>query len=180
MNVEINAKKNVDGDEAEIQGATLHEDKHWLGVSVHRRLLVMAAIMECVRRPTLLVNHMEVILGKIGYCFSFQPCLRSYLQECYTWLEDRRRRGARWGRVPRVAREELLACAIMMPQAQSFLDAEWCCRLECYDAAPGGHGRAWAVLPSDIIAEAARWSDAKIGVTDLRSPYGISLDEAGK
>eukprot|EP00972_Heterocapsa_arctica_P001512 218515-Heterocapsa_arctica.AAC.1 len=39
---------------------------------------------------------------------------------------------------------EVLVCCILMPLMQHNLDSPYCERLESYDAAPGGHGRAWA------------------------------------
>eukprot|EP00972_Heterocapsa_arctica_P066166 9761384-Heterocapsa_arctica.AAC.1 len=73
-----------------------------------------------------------------------------------------------------------------MPLMQHNLDSPYCERLECYDAVPGGHGRAWARFPSETIQEIARWSDQRMyytmhavgGTPNLQ--YGVQLDKLGR
>ena len=76
--------------------------------------------------------------------------------------------------------------AVLLPLAQRDLRAPFHPRMECYDAAPGGHGRAWASFSPDLIAEDARWSDQKTPYTGLAGKggsfgdFGPQLDEFGR
>ena len=170
MGVEINAKKNVDADEAEIQGAELHPDRHTLGVSVRRRVLVMAAVLSSLGRPWLQLGLVESLVGRLNYCLSFQPCIRSLLCQTYRWITRVRGSGAAGARVSKELREELFMAAILLPHASTNLDSPWCSRVERFDACPGGHGRAYGRLTGSEVASIARWPDAKVGVTSLSSP----------
>eukprot|EP00972_Heterocapsa_arctica_P096295 14207099-Heterocapsa_arctica.AAC.1 len=67
-----------------------------------------------------------------------------------------------------------------MPFAQVDLDAEWCNRLEMSDASPGGHGRAWACFPTDLISHVARHADSKAPYTCLNLEHGIEVDEQNR
>eukprot|EP00972_Heterocapsa_arctica_P076319 11259259-Heterocapsa_arctica.AAC.1 len=71
---------------------------------------------------------------------TFNPCLRSIIQETYKWFEYHRNAGS--GRAPLwpSVRGELAMMAIMVPVMASWLDAEWSGRVETSDAAPGGLG----------------------------------------
>eukprot|EP00972_Heterocapsa_arctica_P037517 5524037-Heterocapsa_arctica.AAC.1 len=59
--------------------------------------------------------------------------------------------GPLWGK--------LAMMAIMVPVLASWLDAEWSGRVETSDAAPCGHGRAWATFPQDTALVLARFAD---------------------
>lgn len=49
--------------------------------------------------------------------------------------------------------------------------------MECFDAAPGGHGRAYCQFSEETIAELARWSMTKKCVyVWLSLKYGIAVD----
>ena len=180
IGVELNVKKNVDAAEAEIQGATLHPLDHWLGVSVERRVVVMAAVLEVIGSRCLGLSQVEALVGRLQYCLSFQPCLRCLLSSVYDWIALLRSSGRKAAVLPQRAREELFLAALVLPLACANLDAPWCRRVECYDACPGGHGRAYTDLDEDLVSKAARWSEAKVGITDLSSPYGLDLDDAGR
>ena len=75
---------------------------------------------------------------------------------------------------------ELAVSALLAPLKQADLRAPYCQRLECVDAAPGGHGRAWARFDADLIHEVCRLSDGPGAPTSLYSEYGIDLDKQGR
>eukprot|EP00974_Lingulodinium_polyedra_P030620 2948380-Lingulodinium_polyedra.AAC.1 len=65
-----------------------------------------------------------------------------------------------------------------MPAAMSWVGAPWACRVEAADAAPGGHGRAWAEFPVEVVAALSRASDTKGGYTHLGMEEGELLEAA--
>eukprot|EP00972_Heterocapsa_arctica_P047090 6947991-Heterocapsa_arctica.AAC.1 len=78
---------------------------------------------------------------------------------------------------------ELLVSAILVPLASHDLDSEYCSRVAMYDAAPGGHGRAWTTVPLSSVTEMAQAADGKMPMTGLAGapglslPYGVPVDE---
>lgn len=129
-------------------------------------------------RTTAPGKSLERVIGKVGFCHGYQPCLRSLFQEVYRLRKVMEDEGARCIRLTRRAREELLMAAVTMPLAVSQLDCEWSPLLECFDAALGGHGRAYCRFPEETIAELARWSMTKKGVyVGLSLKYGIAVGE---
>ncbi|CAE8649552.1 unnamed protein product [Polarella glacialis] len=63
-----------------------------------------------------------------------------------------------------------------MPLLKADLDSPWCDRLELSDAAPGGHGRAWARFPEGVIIDIARYADVRKVHTSLNTEFGIEVD----
>jgi len=126
------------------------------------------------------VKQLEVILGRFGFVHGFQPCLRSIFMVSYQWIATRKSEGRRGGLLPQSVRDEVLLAGLMLPHACCSLDAPWCPRLECFDAAPGGHGRAWSTFNAEVVAEVARWADAKVARTYLLPGSGIEEDVNGR
>eukprot|EP00974_Lingulodinium_polyedra_P043056 4133754-Lingulodinium_polyedra.AAC.1 len=58
---------------------------------------------------------------------------------------------------------------------QVDLAAEWCANVEANDASPGGHGRAWAELPTHEVVGIARHC-IRGTPSDLVTPAGIPVD----
>jgi len=177
----VNEKKRVDGDgDAEIQGYALHPTRHWLGVSIEKRLLIAGAALDLMGQPQPRVQAVESVTGKFGFCHSVVPACRNIFCHIYPWCIGNREEknwtapwtSGAWG--------EIAMSVIMLPMCCCDLDAEWKTRLETSDAAPGGHGRAYAQVPKDTIKEMARWSDQRTPYTNLSSDIGIDLGEDGK
>ena len=59
---------------------------------------------------------------------------------------------------------------VLVPFLQFSLKAPWASRLECSDAAPGGHGRAWTWMPQMTIRKAAQAAETKGFATYLQMP----------
>ena len=180
VGVEINTKKNVDRGQAEIQGVTLEPRTHLLGASVERRVRLMASAFLFSGRRWGSVKQLEVLLGRFGFVHGFQPCLRSIFMDCYSWIATRKSEGRRGGLLPQSVRDEVLLAGLLLPHASCSLDAPWCPRLECFDAAPGGHGRAWSTFDTEVVAEVARWADSKSARTYLFPGPGIEENAHGR
>ena len=69
---------------------------------------------------------------------------------------------------------------VLIPFLEVDLRAAWSSRVEASDAAPGGHGRAWTNMESELVSEVARLSSHKGVYTNLRTEFGVSLDEQGQ
>ena len=69
-----------------------------------------------------------------------------------------------------------MMAAFLLPLCVSDLDSDWRSRVECSDAAPGGHGRAWACFPESSVHDIARLSECKVPYTSLQKEFGIDLD----
>ena len=70
--------------------------------------------------------------------------------------------------------------AFQLPLCISDLDSDWCSSVECSDAAPGGHGRAWACFPESVVRDIARLSECKVPYTSLQTEFAIELDAHNK
>ena len=147
---------------------------------MERRVVVMALCLRAALRPQATRQGIESVVGKLNFCFGFSPHLRSVLFDVYHWIEKTKEKNLRVAPLWHSVRGELLVAAIMLPAAQTCLDAPWCPRAECMDAAPGGHGRAWARLPQEVVEEMARWGDQRLPATNLHSEAGICLDDEGR
>ena len=66
------------------------------------------------------------------------------------------------------------------------LDDEFSRRVECYDAAPGGHGRAWQNFEKGLVQEMGRWADQRAPYTGMADEKmtgmvgGVRVDDEGK
>ncbi|CAE8732571.1 unnamed protein product, partial [Polarella glacialis] len=176
LNIEVNVKKNVNGEEAEIQGAVLHEREHWLGASRKRRGDALWAVLYVLSLRKVPVKVIERLGGKLSYIMMFAPHSRCLFQEVYAWLDWYRVRGVNYARLWPVVWTELLAAAFWMPLLEADLDSPWCDRLELSDAAPGGHGRAGARFPEGVIIDIARYADVRKVHTSLNTEFGIEVD----
>ena len=176
------AKKrgNADDPLCELQGAFLHQNEHWLGTSLQRRCSLVCATLYVLGRVRVCVQFVERLVGKHGYCQSFNSCTRSTFQQVYRWIQDHRAQRRAFGALDAAAWSELLMSTILLVDMQTELDVPWCPRVECYDAAPGGHGRAWSCLSLDVVREMARLSDCKYPHTCLHKEHGVELDSEGK
>ena len=121
------------------------------------------------------VTLLERILGKFEFSFGIQPCLRSIFDHVYRWRDALLTQGKKTGVLTGAAREELLVAAFLLVHARVCLDAPWCGRVECFDAAPGGHGRAYCQVPPSEAAEMGKYSEAKTAHPFLRD-VGVNLD----
>lgn len=161
-----------------MQGARIDGLRHWLGTSRERRLLCLAAILWLLGRDVVWVKDVERVVGKLSYCMSFRSCCRSVL--VYVWMVGHAHMRKQPQALSPAAWYELLLAALALPLMQHDLSADWCCRSEACDAAPGGHGRAWAHLPLPVIQEMARWADTKAVRTNIPTEFGIEVDDADK
>ena len=181
VGVEVHPEKiiNRKGGE-EFQGAVIHPDFHWLGASYQRRVEAMAATLGVLGQRRPLVKAVERLVGKVSYCQAFCPPSRSVFEGVYEWLVHQRAvNAARSELWPRVW-AELFMAAMLLPVTCSELDVEWCERLECTDAAPGGHGRAWASVPVSTVRSIAQLADCKAPHTSLHKEFGLDLDHEYK
>lgn len=177
--VEEHKKKAVEGAKREeVQGAMVDGVAGWVGVSYQKRLSILEAGLHLIvqRRP--LVGAVDRWVGKLSYALSFRACARSILQDIYTWLDVHRNRSKRAYLWPSVRSEMMMAC-ILLPFMQIDLRAQWSARVECSDAAPGGHGRAWTSYPSGLVSEISRLCTNKGIYTNIRTEHGVELNEEG-
>ena len=184
IGVEINQRKNVDGAEAEIQGAVIHSRHHWLGASVARRIGTAAATVHALLRPTIAKKTIERLVGLHGYAHTFRSELRSLFATVY--YKDPFNTGGR--PPPRHEPQpwhpdavlEMQLSVIMLPMASHALDAPWTLRVGCYDANPGGHGLAWGSYSEALVSGIARRVDQRAPETNLESEFGISVDHQSR
>jgi len=172
-------KKAVVGSTCEeVQGAMVDGIGGWVGVSRQKRMSVLEAGLYLVSQRRPLVGAVDRWIGKFSFALGFRSCARSILQDEYSWLDIHRKGSKRAWLWPAVRNEMIMAC-ILLPFLQTNLRAQWCSRVECSDAAPGGHGRAWATLPVDLVAEAARLCTNKGVYTNISTEYGVELNSDG-
>ena len=177
--VEEHTKKAVEGAKREeVQGAMIDGVAGWVGVSYQKRLAILEAGIHLIAQQRPLVGAVDRWVGKLSYALSFRSCARSILQDIYTWLDQHRNRCKRAYLWPSVRSEILMAC-ILLPFMQIDLRAPWNTRVECSDAAPGGHGRAWTAYPEGLVSEAARLCTNKGIYTNIHIQHGVELTEEG-
>ena len=180
LGVPVHHGKSVDGGSGEFQGTEVHPTEHWLGTTRRRRLDLFAATLALLGQQLVYRKDVERLVGKHGFCQSYRPCLRSTFSQVYVWLERLPLQGRKPVAWCPSAWHEVLMSAILLPFAEQDLDAGWCPRVECTDAAPGGHGRAWATLPLDSVQHIARWADHRAPYTTLGDGFGVDVDVEGR
>ena len=126
-----------------------------------RRVQLMSAALWMTRLRVDGVKLVERILGKFEFCFGFQPCLRALFDHVYRWRDDCLKANVKTCALTPAAREEIMVAALLLPHARVGLDSPWCGRVEAFDAAPGGHGRDYAYVSPEEVAELSRYSEAK-------------------
>ena len=173
-------KKAVEGvSKEEIQGVMVDGVRGCLGVSLQKRGILFEAGMYLLAQQRPLVGEVDRWLGKLSFALSFKACARAVLQDIYTWLAEHRGKSIRARLWPSV-RAEIVVSMALIPFLEVDLRAAWSSRVEASDAAPGGHGRAWANMESGLVSEVARLSSHKGVYTNLRTEFGVSLDEQGQ
>ena len=110
---------------------------------------------------------------------SFNTFTRSLFEAVYVWLQEQPP-GVYVGCLSPDAWFELFVAACLLGEMDTDLNAEYCTRVECYDASPGGHGRAWTQLNHATVVRVARLADTKFPYTNLSLRYGVELTSAGK
>jgi len=123
---------------------------------------------------------LERLIGKHGFMHSARPSLRSVFGETYQWLDEQRRCQARLVELPAVVWEELLLSTLLIPYAQFDLSSPWSTRVEATDSSMTGLGRAFTVMPEEVVRTLARYSATKGVYTNLKLPWGVGLDKEGK
>lgn len=177
--VEEHVKKAVEGvRREEVQGAMIDGVEGWVGVSHQKRTSILEAGLLLISQRRPLVGAVDRWVGKLSFALGFRACARSILQDVYAWLDQHRNRSKRAQLWPSVVSEIIIAC-IMLPFLQTDLRAPWCTRVECSDAAPGGHGRAWAYFPTSLVAEASRLCTNKGAYTNISTEFGIEMNADG-
>ena len=173
-------KKAVEGvSKEEIQGVMVDGVRGCLGVSLQKRGILFEAGMYLLAQQRPLVGEVDRWLGKLSFALSFKACARAVLQDIYTWLAEHRGKSIRARLWPSV-RAEIVVSMVLIPFLEVDLRAAWSSRVEASDAAPGGHGRAWTNMESELVSEVARLSSHKGVYTNLRTEFGVSLDEQGQ
>lgn len=175
LDVPINEKKSGACGSEEVQACVLHPRDHRLGAGWKRRRELMAATFELLSMRMPSVHSVERLVGKLSYVHAFAPSCRSIFAEVYKWLERYREKKARRAPWCPEAWGELMASAWLAPTMCSWLGSAWRRRIECSDAAPGGHGLAWADFPPEAVAALAR-----VAETSLRLPCGVLLGGDGR
>ena len=154
--VEEHVKKAVEGvHREEVQGAMIDGVEGWVGVSHQKRASIFGGSALLISQLRPLVGAVDRWVGELSFALGFRTCARSVLQDVYAWLDQHRNKSKRALLWPSVVSEIIIAY-ILLPFLQTNLRAPWCTRVECSDAAPGGHGRAWAYFPTSLVAEASR------------------------
>jgi len=174
----------VDGEaNVEFQAAQVHETQHWLGTTVRRRWLHLHASLAVLGQHRVHSKALERLIGKGSYIDSFRPCLRSLRSAQYVEVAAFAEKPD-WMELSCDCWGELLISALLVPLAQQSLSSTWCRRIECYDAAPGGHGRSWRMFDEADVRSIAGFADQAPPHTVLgnRDGYvgGVPVDEKGK
>eukprot|EP00971_Amphidinium_carterae_P115155 2280884-Amphidinium_carterae.1 len=160
--IPIHHGKTVQGDTGEFQGATVEGSQHDLGVSHRKRALLFAATLHFLSRRCVTKFDVQRMVGKHAFVHSFRPSCRSIFSHCYTFLQALDGVPARQSVVlPGLVWEEFVVSCILLPLMVVPLSVPWNCRLMCSDAAPGGHGLAWAAISSADAAQLGRLADMK-------------------
>ena len=171
--VEPHPNKIVDAAEGEeIQGVYVDPERHWLGVSLEKRGLLMRFIWRLLGQTCPRVCEVDRAVGKLGFAMSFNMLTRSVLTQTFKWLSTFRGKSKRAFWWPAV-HQELVQGMLMIPFMQFNLSQTWTCRVEAADASPGGHGRAWTHFPEQLVRDLCRLSDHKGAYTNLGLDFGI-------
>jgi hypothetical protein len=142
----------------------------------------IGAILTLAAQTHITNSDLERAVGFVSYDFMFRTCCRSVFQQVFVDMHAAgTSRKAAFVSRSWVAESwlELVLSAVLLPLGRHNLDAHWACRVEAYDASPGGHGRAWTTYPTDTVAQMARWCDQHSPATHLQGAFGIDVDSSG-
>ena len=162
---------------AEVQGAVVHGNELWLGVSREKRALLMESGLWLVAQRRPLVKSIERWVGKLAFCQQFRVCTRATLDSTYMWMDHNRRAKRRRAVLWPAVRAEMLLAMLEVPAMYADLRSTWCPRVEASDASPGGHGRAWAWFDTEKVSFIGRACEGKGVYTNLEMPYGLEAPE---
>lgn len=145
-------RKAVDeGEFEDIQGALLHPTRHGMGLAPDKLAALMFGALQVTlcRHPAR--QSCERVVRKCSHVHCFRPCLRSSFQMMHRALHDARAR------------------------RESRLDfqAPWARRVVCSDAAPGGHGLAYAFLDERTVVDWGRVASHRGDYTSLLGEVGL-------
>jgi len=180
-NIPLNVSKSVDfGEGSEFQGTVIDPDAHWIGVALEKRGLLFAAGLAASAQKTIAPLVVHRLAGKHGYVSSYRPGGRAFLDRTHSFLADTSASRYCVGEFDPFVWLELLTVTLFLPFQQTALDAPFCSRLECYDASPGGHGRAWCYYRENLVQDVCRYADQKAAYVSLALPFGIEVDDEEK
>ena len=178
--VNPNEKKAVNLAEGEeVQGLYVDAFEHWVGVKIETRgagALFQAAFY-LLRQSRVLVGDLERLVGKLGFCHSCRPPMRSLFSSTYRWLEVARAHKIKHADWEDQVWLEVFSATMLLPYCQFNMSAPYSKRVECSDASMTGIGRAWTAMPTDLIQLMAQLSDHNGVYTNLSLPYGIGLTD---
>lgn len=120
-----------------MQGYFVHEDDHWVGVSMQKRRKLFQATWYLLSQHVVLIGDVDRLVGKFGFVHSCRPVMRSVFVEAYGWIEWHRSRRLRSATLPDVVWLELMVAALLLPYAHFDLSASYSQRVECTDALHG-------------------------------------------
>eukprot|EP00971_Amphidinium_carterae_P289191 5742148-Amphidinium_carterae.1 len=178
MGVEVNANKSVNAAIVEeVQGVQVDGVTHLWEVALSKRFLCFVSVLFVlfIRRPPL--RMMERLVGKLGFIMSLRPAGRSTLFWTYRWMGRCKDQDVLAAALPQEVAVELLTAALLLPHMYFNTSLPWTQRVVCSDAAPGGHGLAWAHWPATLVRDACRLSDTK-GARSFHSVPGGLLPDA--
>ena len=156
----------------------IHSTEHWVGTDWQRCFSTAVCTVLALARERVSYKHVKKLVGKHGFCPSFQIAIRATFQEIHKWLSDRPA-GQIFGTLPPQAWLELFTSTCLLGEMDVCLDSPISTRIECFDACPGGHGREWAEGNADLAHAMCRLCDSKFPYTNLSKTFGIELDNAG-
>ena len=110
---------------------------------------------------------MERWMGKASFAQMFKAGARSIFSHAYRWMQGLRARGRRRAKLDPGTRDEVFMFCMLAPFLQFSFKADWNPRVEMSDASPGGHGRAWATMPLEVVRGAAQAAETKGFYTSL-------------
>ena len=155
IGVKTHPSKSVgQGIDCEVQGGRVHTLTHRVGLSKEKCADLMIGVWWLLTQWKPARRGIERVVGKLGHCHAFRPSLHGSFGTIYRWLH-----GLREGRIgrsalPAVCWWELMEASLLAPLAQMELSAPWAPTVQCTDAAPGGHGLAYAQA---LVREIQRW-----------------------
>ena len=179
LGVQTNVKKDMlDSVIGEVQGCYIDGWRCTAGVSKEKKMLLLEGGGGLLGMKRIPLKTMERYVGKAGFAAMFKSGVRSIFFHIYQWMEELRKNFLKSGVLSPGVRDELMSFLACIPFLEFSMKAPWATRLECSDAAPGGHGRAWTAMPESTVRAAAGAAETKGFHTYVQMPEQEARDAA--
>lgn len=149
-------------------------EKHTIGPTPWKRGLLERALLRLATQHRPGRSYAERAVGKLGHAHMFRPALRSVLCATHRWLQSVREAGLKQLWQDFTVMKERTISALLLLFAEMCLGeaaAPWSERVVCSNAAPGGHGLAYARVPREEVAAWSQHACHKGGFSVLHGLY---------